>query len=86
MLRSLMTCLMFFEANYVMMLNQYYNCTNHKEKQALQAKIINNVKQQLKEQKHQCEILVILTSQAIVSSSSGTLGSMMYSHKAVLIL
>ena len=32
------------------MLNEYYNCTNHHEKQALRKDIINNVKQQLREQ------------------------------------
>ena len=32
------------------MITQYYDCTNHKEKQALKAKIIENVKQQLSEQ------------------------------------
>ena len=32
------------------MITQYYDCTNHKEKQKLKAKIINNVKQQLSEQ------------------------------------
>ena len=32
------------------MLAEYYNCTGHKEKQALRAKIIENVKQQLREQ------------------------------------
>lgn len=32
------------------MLGDYYNCTDHKEKQALHARIIDNVKQQLKEQ------------------------------------
>ena len=32
------------------MLNEYYNCTNHHEKLALRKDIINNVKQQLREQ------------------------------------
>jgi hypothetical protein len=32
------------------MLNTYYNCTNHNEKKKLRTSIINNVKQQLKEQ------------------------------------
>lgn len=32
------------------MLAEYYDCTNHREKQALRERIINNVKQQLKEQ------------------------------------
>ncbi len=32
------------------MLAKYYNCTNHNEKKQLRASIINNVKQQLKEQ------------------------------------
>ena len=32
------------------MLNTYYNCTNHNEKKQLRSSIINNVKQQLKEQ------------------------------------
>ena len=32
------------------MLANYYNCTNHQEKKKLRASIINNVKQQLKEQ------------------------------------
>ena len=32
------------------MLNSYYNCTNHNEKKQLRSSIINNVKQQLKEQ------------------------------------
>ena len=32
------------------MLSQYYDCTNHKEKQALRTRIIGNVKQQLYEQ------------------------------------
>ena len=32
------------------MLVQYYDCTNHHEKQVLRERIINNVKQQLKEQ------------------------------------
>lgn len=32
------------------MLNEYYNCTDHREKTQLRKKIVNNVKQQLKEQ------------------------------------
>jgi len=37
------------------MIAKYYDCTNHKEKQTLKAKIIENVKQQIKEQHIQAD-------------------------------
>ena len=38
------------------MIAQYYDCTKHKEKQTLKARIIENVKQQLKEQHIQVDL------------------------------
>ena len=64
-------------------LNEYYNCSDHIRKGQLKQEIINNVKQQLREQSINVDFGDLDLS--ATSLRFGILGSMMYSHKEDLI-